>query len=130
MKASRSYYLNLMVTFFCLHPVKAISWQLLWKSFHISNTLMQKVFLPDVKEMVHGELPILNEKMLLDLSTKSIFHLSCSEDTVTSISKSRKNVISVIQSFIKRSQIDVNIRMLLCNCLYSLRRSNEAHKPD
>ena len=56
--------------------------------------------------------------------------LSGSEDTVTSVTKTRKNVILFIQPFIEGCEIDVHVWMLLLNGLNTLWRCYQAHKSD
>ena len=47
--------------------------------------------------------------------------LSCTENSIAGVSKTWKDIVPVIESFIKGSKVDVNIRMCLIHCLYALR---------
>ena len=49
------------------------------------------------------------------------FHLSCSEDSVTGITKSWEDIVLIVQTFVKGCKIDIHIRMHFLNGFDALR---------
>lgn len=58
------------------------------------------------------------------------FHLSCSEDSVTGITKSWEDIVLIVQTFVKGCKIDIHIRMHFLNGFDALRRCNKTHESD